>query len=119
MLRHSLNERGFCEDPNHLQRGGNNDDSILVTLPSYHQQRLCDEQQAGDSKPLLQTIPISVGLTLEEHLSLVAPLHVHGLVVGLVALELRRGRALVAHEALVTLEHQNGPGDERKRMFDN
>ena len=52
-------------------------------------------------------------LTFEEHASLVAALHVHGLVVGLVALELGRGGALVADEALVTLEHQNRPGGHR------
>lgn len=41
--------------------------------------------------------------------SLLPTLHQDGLVGGLVALELVGGGALVAHEALLTLQHQDWP----------
>lgn len=47
--------------------------------------------------------------TSEVDLSLFASLHSDGLVVGFVALHLEAGRRLVAHEALLTLQHQHRP----------
>lgn len=50
--------------------------------------------------------------TSEVDLSLLASLHPDGLVVGLVTLHLEAGRYLVAHEALLTLQHQHRPAPQ-------
>ena len=51
-------------------------------------------------------------LTLEVNLPLVGPLDLDGLVGGLVALQLGCAGRLVADEALVALEDEDGPVDE-------
>lgn len=51
--------------------------------------------------------------TSEVDLSLLASFHPDGLIVGLVALHLEAGRHLVAHEALLTFQHQHWPAPQQ------
>ncbi|KDR22993.1 hypothetical protein L798_02148 [Zootermopsis nevadensis] len=51
--------------------------------------------------------------TLKEDDALLAALHLNGLVRGLVALQLEGRGALVSHEALFALQHEDWPAEER------
>ena len=90
-------------------------DAHLGWLPQLQREALPNIGVAADAVP--GDVPVLPVLPLEVDLALLHPLHLDGGVGGLVALQLGAAGRLVAHKALLALQHQDGSVDQIEIVF--